>query len=86
VSEGRSQTVGEFTFDFEAMTVSGPASYMQERGDAHLAEIKAGRDPVVNSGYSPDPITGILVSLQTDYAGWRGQKQMEGWLAGGSAA
>jgi hypothetical protein len=70
-------------FALEDGVVSGPAEYMRERGDARLREIEAGRDSVFNAGLqfgSPNVETAILVSLQTDYAGWLGQKQMEGWL------
>lgn len=68
------QTVGEFTYDEAASTVSGPAAYMEEQGNAKLAAITAGTDAVFNmsAGYSPDIVTAILVALQTDYAGWHG--------------
>lgn len=67
--------VGEFTLTAGG-TVTGPAEYMRERGSDHLRQIEQGQDVIVNSGYSPDIETAILVSLQTDYAAWRGARQM----------
>lgn len=71
------KTVGRFSYDDEAGTVSGPAEYMREKGNARLADIEAGRDVVFNmtASYSPDIVTAILVNLQTDFAGWVGMRQ-----------
>ena len=60
-------------------------AYMEEQGERRLREIEAGRDVIVNSGYSPDIETAILVSLQTDYAGWRGANQIAAMSAAASA-
>ncbi len=69
-------TVGAFTYD--GTTLTGPAAYMAEQGDAKVEAILAGTDVVFNygmqSGASPDPITAFLVALQTDYAGWKGSR------------
>lgn len=72
------RTVGRFSHD--AGTVRGPADYMRERGNAKLAEIEAGRCVVVSYGVANghDPVTTILVALQTDYAAWRGMQQLLG--------
>ncbi len=68
------KTVGAFSYD--GTTLSGPAAYMTEQGDAKVAAILAGTDVVFNMGLdlSPDPITAFLVALQTDYAGWKGSR------------
>jgi len=77
------KTVGKFSFDEDTQEVAGPASYMAEKYDAEIAGILAGNDAVFNmtANLSPDPITAILVHLQTDYAGYVGMKQVEGWIA-----
>jgi len=63
----------------------GPRDYMEEQGNALLDKTLAGNDPIFNltKDQSPDVETAILVRLQTDYAGWLGLKQAEGWLKGG---
>ncbi len=70
-------TVGRFIY--EDGTLTGPAEYMRERGDARLAKIVAGEDVVFNFGAMSgrgDTITLVLVSLQTDYAGWLGTREL----------
>jgi hypothetical protein len=73
-------TVGKFTWDNGI--VSGPETYMREQGLAWLAEIKAGRFPmVVKEGYRQNGGNvelAILVGIQTDYAGWIGYRSMFG--------
>lgn len=68
--------VGHFSFDETDGTVSGPESYMKDWGNTRLRSIEAGNDVVVSMGYQQNPnvdiITLILVSLQTDYAAWKG--------------
>ena len=68
--------VGQFTYDTETGTLTGPAEYMQEKGNAKLEDILAGRDVVANFGMlkSPNAHTAVLVALQTDYAGWHGMQ------------
>ncbi len=67
-------TVGEFIY--EDGCISGPATYMQEQGDARLQQILSGHDAVFNMSahYSPNIETAILVLMQTDYAGWKGAR------------
>lgn len=72
-------TVGEFTF--EAGTVTGPAAYMQERGNAKLEEIQAGKSVVFNLGAAHAKgaeglVNLALVALQTDYAAWKGLESL----------
>ncbi len=69
-------TVGEFTYDTETGKVSGPAAYMKSE---HYSDWKtrfvSGRDVVFNAGaggLSPSVEVAMLVSLQTNYAGWHG--------------
>ena len=67
--------VGEFTY--ENGTVSGPAQYMTEKGNAKVEDILAGRSAVFNYGVGlpgANPAQLVLVALQTDYAGWRGMR------------
>ncbi len=68
--------VGQFSI--ESGVLSGPKQYMEEKGRARLERILTGEDVVFNASlfYSPDAETGILVSMQTDYAGWLGQKEL----------
>lgn len=73
------KTVGEFSLTTTAdgnVSVSGPKTYMEERGYAKLDEIASGTCVVFNAGlrYSPDMATAILVALQTDYAAYMGAK------------
>jgi hypothetical protein len=72
--------VGKFTY--EAGVLMGPRDYMLTQGKALLDQILAGKDMVFNmtKDQSPDIETAILVRLQTDYAGWLGLKQAEGWI------
>jgi hypothetical protein len=60
--------------------VTGPADYMQEYGYKRLRRIEAGEDVLVTyglkHGLSPNVETAILVSLQTDYARYLGEKQV----------
>ena len=60
----------------------GPKDYMEAQGDKKLAAILSGNDTVFNmcAGYSPNIETAICVALQTNYAGWLGMKQVEGWM------
>ena len=75
-----SKTVGRFTFNAEDGTVSGPADYMRAQGNARIAQIERGgsvADKLI-IGNAPDFITGLLVVLQTDYAGYAGYKSYFG--------
>ncbi len=85
---------GRFTLEDSILSplkdriLCGPRDYMVEQGNALLDSILAGEDTIFNMtadhqgdlGQSPDVETSILVRLQTDYAGWVGLKQAEGWL------
>lgn len=89
-SEGRVE-VGAFVY--ENGSVTGPAEYMSEQGFARLAKIEAGDDVVFNVGMgrspypgswlqvdgpqSPNFETAVLVSLQTDYAAWKGARDFD---------
>jgi hypothetical protein len=77
------KVVGHFTL--EDGILCGPRDYMEAQGNALLDKILAGDDPMFNmtKAQSPDIENAILVRLQTDYAGWLGLKQSEGWLGNG---
>lgn len=69
------KTVGDFSLDTDTGEITGPAAYMRSEDFADWkSRLRAGADPVVNSGYSPDFFTAVLVSLQTNYAGWHGRE------------
>ena len=72
-------------FTLEDGILCGPRDYMDAPSNALLDKILAGEDTVFNmtADQSPDIETAILVRLQTDYAGWLGLKQAEGWLKNG---
>jgi hypothetical protein len=68
------KTVGRFTLNDGTLT--GPADYMAEQGNAKLDRILRGADTVFNmtAHLSPDVETAVLVHMQTDYAAWHGSK------------
>jgi hypothetical protein len=74
------KVVGHFIL--EDGLLCGPRDYMEARGNALLDKILADDDPIFNltKDQSPDIETAILVRLQTDYAGWLGLKQAEGYI------
>lgn len=77
------QTCGRFSYDPATGAISGPAEYMQSESYARrMAAITEARDTVTSFGYSKhgDVIKAVLVSLQTDYAAWKGMRDFEGRL------
>jgi hypothetical protein len=80
---GESERVEVGRFVYENGEISGPADYMRERFPAMKEKIESGNSVVFNygaAGASPSAIVAYLVAVQTDYAGYRGQKEMESWL------
>jgi hypothetical protein len=77
-------TVGRFKY--EGGQISGPAEYMNGAGDVKLEKILSGNDLAYNTMIvaSPgtDPVTMILTALQTDFAGWLGQRELIAGLEG----
>ncbi|HPA19661.1 MAG TPA: hypothetical protein PLU30_18075 [Verrucomicrobiae bacterium] len=74
------QTCGRFSYDPATGAITGPAEYMQSESCARrMAAITEGRDAVAGFGYSQhgDVIKAVLVSLQTDYAAWKGMRDFE---------
>ena len=73
------KTCGQFGMEG---VLTAPRTYMEEQGNALVDKILAGEDVIFNMtfGQSPDIETAILVRLQTDFAGWIGFKEAEGWL------
>ena len=72
------RTVGPFTLDMATGDLVGPADYMaSENYRRKMAAIEAGTDMLSTSPFaSRDLGTAILVSIQTDYAAWRGQQEL----------
>jgi hypothetical protein len=69
--------VGEFTFDTATSTVSGPAKYMRSSEYAAcVRSIENGTSHVFRAGveHSPSVEVALLVTIQTDYAGWHGMQ------------
>jgi hypothetical protein len=82
----RPRTVGRFTYDPATGAITGPAQYLAEQGRARIAAIAAGTDPGFGAIASHMPERGdvvgaLLVTLQTDYAGWAGMREFAGRLA-----
>ena len=71
--------VGQFQIENGALT--GPTLYMHEQGNAKLDRILAGGDAGFQAMLLASPTTSleqmICVALQTDYAGWRGMRQLQ---------
>ena len=69
-------------FYFEGENFYGPASYMNERGNARLDRIISGNDELFNATahYSPDIETAVCVWMQTDYAAYLGDKEAQSWM------
>ena len=69
------RTVGSFTYDPTTSTIEGPAAYLNSAEYAEvIRKIKRGDDPCGAFHFSPDAITALLVTIQTDYAGWHGMQ------------
>lgn len=71
-------TVGRFTFDPTDSSISGPADYIRSDQYARLIKrIESGTDVPFRMAceHSPDFETALLVTVQTDYAGWAGMEQ-----------
>jgi hypothetical protein len=76
-------TVGRFTatVDGAALSIEGPADYLASaQYRACMRRMETGQSAVFNYGLSQgqDMNTLILVTLQTDYAGFKGIEQMCG--------
>lgn len=74
-------TVGNFSYDPTTNALSGPVLYMQERGNGFVDNALRGRSASFNTmlgacRHGQDPLRTLLVALQTDYAGWVGQRQV----------
>lgn len=71
------KTVGRFTFDPADSTISGPADYI--RSDQYkqlIRSIEGGTNHTFRAAceHSPDFVTALLVTVQTDFAGWHGME------------
>jgi hypothetical protein len=76
--------VGRFTFDTATGTLSGPAAYFESRGGVDAAVDRALASATFRygaAGASPSPQVALLVALQTDYAAFAGEQDLERRLA-----
>ena len=67
-------------FHIENGMIYGPATYMEEQGNARLERLLSGNDEVMNRVlmYQPDIEMAVLVLMQTDYAAWAGEREVFG--------
>ncbi len=63
-------------FSITGNTLTGPADYMRERGDALIANLATSATFGAFLQHSPDVNTALCVYLHTDYAAWQGEKQL----------
>jgi len=69
--------VGSFTFDPATSTIQGPAAYMRSAEYARcIAAIQDGTSHTFRActEHSPSFEVALLVTIQTDYAGWHGME------------
>jgi len=59
--------------------LKGPAEYMEDRGKDLFSKICDGEDDQFPrfASQSPDIETAVLVRMQTDYADWKGMREVE---------
>lgn len=71
------KTVGEFTY-YSDGSLEGPALYLEVRGNDFIKQLNRGDSAVLRMGLmqGSDPVTAFLVALQTDFAGWKGTRQL----------
>ena len=73
-------TVGQFTYDPATREVSGPAGFMRSGAyETWRTKLYTGADVVFDFGVrepASNPVTAMLVSLQTAYAGWHGAQTL----------
>lgn len=68
-------TVGSFTFDSATSEISGPAEYIKSVDYREcIASIEQGRNHTFRAAveHSPSFEIALLVTIQTNYAGWHG--------------
>lgn len=70
-------TVGRFTYNPATGQITGPADYMRDHGLDRIDRIERGADPAFGriAEHAPDIATAILLTLQTDYAAYRGANE-----------
>jgi hypothetical protein len=68
--------VGQFSY--ENGVLSGPEAYMTERWEMLKAKIFDGKSALFEQAVerSPNIETALLVTVQTDYAGWLGTREL----------
>lgn len=64
--------------------IVGPKDYMEERGNDLIRRIGNGEEKEkfeMYLSFQPDPLIALKVLIQTDYAAWKGNKQVESWMS-----
>lgn len=56
--------------------LTGPSEYMKERGNKKLSEIDTSESFKHFLQFSPNAYMATCVWLQTDYAAWKGEKEL----------
>lgn len=68
--------VGEFSYENEV--VSGPATYMQERGSDLIVKMADGTDEILDRFLQhAEPEMAVLLRLHNDYCAWIGQQNLK---------
>jgi hypothetical protein len=69
-------TVGSFRWT--GTSLMGPAEYMKAQGNAFIDKALSGQSSVLNYALQNGScvITALLVAVQTDYASWKGTRQL----------
>lgn len=74
----------EVRLEGSQIRVIGPKDYMEERGNELIKKIGNGEEKKTFEMYlsfQPDPLIALKVLIQTDYATWKGNKQVESWMS-----
>lgn len=77
-------TIGAFSYFAATGEVQGPAEYLQSEAFAVVQDrINAGKSLVANeaAAHGSPPYVAALIAIQTDYAAWKGMREMEARLA-----
>ena len=70
-------TVGKFSWD--GQTITGPRDYMEDPGGFPKvkADLESGRNAIIGAApIGTDTVTLMLVAIQTNYAGWKGTRDL----------
>ena len=77
-------TVGRFTYDPADSTICGPEDFLDSQQARAVLE-HPDQSEVVRFGLQQhpyhDPVTAVLIALQTEYGGWLGEHQTQQAIA-----